>query len=420
MSFVAEPIEYLDEARRYGEKVSARARPLVQRAVRKAEHRSPLRVGLVSGDLRNHPVAAFLESILANLDRSKVEIHAYTTTRHDDEVTARIRGHCSSWFSIAGMSDEAAARRIQDDGIDVLIDLAGHTGHNRLTVFAWRPAPVQVTWLGYLASTGLASMDYVLADRASVPEDQQWQFVEKVWYMPNSLYCFTPPAVAPPVGPLPAVASGGVTFGSFQRMNKISDESLEAWARILEGVSGARLRLQCKQLGDAQLRAGFVERLRHFGIPIERVELVGPVPDRVAYLAGHAQVDIVLDTFPYPGITTTCEALWMGVPTVTLAGNTLLSRQGASLLSCVDLDDWIAENKADYIERAISHAADLESLSRLRAGLRERARASPLFDAPRFARDFEAALWQMCERAAVDGTAHTAIAAFADDTRALT
>jgi protein O-GlcNAc transferase len=177
--------------------------------------------------------------------------------------------------------------------------------------------------------------------------------------------------------------------------------------------------LQCKQMGDAQLRAQFVERLQRFGIPIERVELVGPVPDRVAYLAGHAQVDIVLDTFPYPGITTTCEALWMGVPTVTLAGNTLLSRQGASLLSCVDLDDWIAETKVDYIERAISHAADLESLSRLRAGLRERARASPLFDAPRFARDFEAALWQMCERAAVDGSTHTA-ADFADDTRALT
>ncbi len=408
MSFVAEPVDYLDEARRYGEKVSARARPLVERGARATGDRSPLRVGLVSGDLRNHPVAAFLESVLTNLDRGEVEIHAYTTTRHDDEVTARIRRHCSGWFSIAGMHDEAAARRIRDDGIDVLIDLAGHTGHNRLTLFAWRPAPVQVTWLGYLASTGLAAMDYVLVDRVSVPEAHQGQFVEKVWYMPHSLYCFTSPTVAPPVGPLPAIASGSVTFGSFQRMNKISDASLEAWARVLEGAPGSRLRLQCKQMGDAQLRAQFVERLQRFGIPPERVELVGPVPDRVAYLAGHAQVDIVLDTFPYPGITTTCEALWMGVPTVTLAGNTLLSRQGASLLHCVELDDWVAADRADYIARAIAHATDLPALSKLRAGLRERARASPLFDAPRFARDFEAALRGMCESAAAECATHDA------------
>ncbi len=260
---------------------------------------------------------------------------------------------------------------------------------------------MQVTWLGYLASTGLASMDYVLADRVSIPEEDKRQFVEQVWYLPNSLYCFTAPLSSPSVGQLPALVSSGVTFGSFQRMNKISDATLEAWARILQRVPNARLRLQCKQIADKQLRARFTERLHGFGIPTDRVTLVGPVPDRAAYLACHDQVDIVLDTFPYPGITTTCEALWMGVPTVTLAGNTLLSRQGASLLHCVGLDDWVANDAADYVSRAVRHAGDLEALARLRAGLRDRARTSPLFDATRFARDLELAFQTMWELIAV-------------------
>ena len=402
MSFVAEPIEYLQEARRYGDKVAGHARPLSPRNVQTAASRATLRVGLVSGDLRAHPVAAFLEGVLANLDRQRVEIRVYTTTRRDDEVTARLRRHCAAWSSIVGMHDEAAAQRIHEDGIDVLIDLAGHTAHNRLSVFAWRPAPVQVTWLGYLASTGLSSMNYVLADRISLPEENQRQFVEQTWYMPNSLYCFTPPSLSPAVGQLPALLSGGVTFGSFQRMNKISDATLDAWVRVLQRVANARLRIQCKQMADAQLRARFIARLLGFGIPMDRVTLVGPVPDRVAYLACHDHVDIVLDTFPYPGITTTCEALWMGVPTVTLAGNTLLSRQGASLLHCVDLDDWIASDAADYVSRAVRHADDLEVLARLRAGLRDRARTSPLFDAQRFARDLELALHSMWERSPSD------------------
>ena len=282
MSFLAEPIEYARGTPLWERLQGASPEPCRREVVQTAASRATLRVGLVSGDFRNHPVSAFLESVLAHLDREKVEVHGYTTTRRDDEVTARFAAPLRAWFSIVGMHDEAAARRIHEDGIDVLIDLAGHTGHNRLSVFAWRPAPVQVTWLGYLASTGLPSMDYVLADRVSLPEEDQGQFVEQAWYMPNSLYCFTPPSPSPAVGPLPALCSGRVTFGSFQRMNKISDATLEASGPNLQCVPSARLRLQMQADGGSAV-AGPVRRaataVRH---PDERVALAGPVPDRVA------------------------------------------------------------------------------------------------------------------------------------------
>ena len=394
-SFLASPTDYLDEARRYGAKVAASALPFAFEAPPANAEAPVLRVGFVSGDLRAHPVAEFLEGVLAQLDRARIEPFAYVTSSRQDEVTARLRPHFAGWVSIVGMNDESAARRIRDDGIQVLIDLAGHTANNRLPVFAWRPAPVQVTWLGYLASTGLSTIDYVLADRVSISEARQVQFSEKVWYLPNSLYCFTVPEAAPEVGPLPALDSGQVTFGSFQRMNKVSDGTLAVWGRIIEGVPGARIRLQNKQLGDPRARPRIIERLQRFGIPSDRLILAGPVPSRSEYLAGHGQVDIVLDTFPYPGITTTCEALWMGVPTLTLAGDSLLSGQGASLLHCVGLDDWVASDLDDYVHRAVSHAADLNQLAVLRAGLRGRARRSPLFDTPRFARDLEDGLHEM-------------------------
>ncbi len=401
MSFLVPAAEYLEEARRYGQKVSARAKPmpLPLPGPGAAPMPPPLRVGLVSGDLRAHPVALFVEGALAHLDEAGgIELFAYSTTVKEDEVTARLRPLFSGWRLLVGLDEEGATKLIRADGIHVLIDLAGHTVDNRLSIFPWRPAPVQVTWLGYLASTGLPSMDYVLADRISLPEQSQGQFAEKVWYLPNSLYCYTAPAEAPPVGASPAAKTGAITFGSFQRMNKVSDEALRAWAEVLRRVPGARLRVQNKQMSDARARAHLLAQLQALGVAAERVELAGQIQDRRAYLACHDHVDIVLDTFPYPGITTTCEALWMGVPTVTLAGDTLLARQGASLLHCLELDDWVAVDGADFVERAVRHAGDITALAALRAGLRARAEASPLFDAPRFARDLGQALRGMWEK----------------------
>lgn len=389
------PKDYLAEAHQYGRMVARKvpARFTSWQCLTAPER---LRVGLVSGDFNNHPVGYFLESLLGQLDYTGIELFAYVTNPKADELTARIRQYFSAWKPLYGLSDEVAARLIQADDVNVLLDLSGHSKHNRLPVFAWKPAPVQASWLGYWASTGVAEMDYLLADKSGVPEVQHDEFSETVWYLPDTRLCFTAPETDLPVATLPALKNGYITFGCFQKLAKVGDEVLITWGNILNELPGSKLRWQCKQLGDPAMTAQLVERLQHHGIDSERVTLLGSV-SRNSYLAAHAEVDIVLDTFPYPGGTTTCEALWMGVPTLTLAGETMLARQGASLLNAAGLGDWVAAGKKDYIDKAIQLTVDLPRLATVRAGLREQVGASPLFDAPRFARHLGAALrgmWQ--------------------------
>jgi protein O-GlcNAc transferase len=353
-----------------------------------------LRVGLVSGDLLNHPVGFFLEGPLVHIDPSRIELIAYPTHIKEDELTARIRPYFSAWKPLFRKNDEAAAHLIHADGVHVLLDLAGHTGHNRLPVFAWKPAPVQATWLGYWATTGVAEMDYLLADKVGVPEAQRTQFTESIWYLPDTRLCFTAPKIDMPIVPLPALSNGMITLGCFQIMAKLGDEVLEVWGKIFAALPNAILRIQCKQLDDSSQVEQLLQRLQRYGIGPARVRTRGST-DREAYLAAHAEVDIILDTFPYAGGTTTCEALWMGVPTVTLAGDSLLARQGASLLTAAGLEEWVAASKEEYVAKTIALASDLPKLAKLRAGLRQQVLASPLFDAPRFARNFEDALWGM-------------------------
>jgi len=396
------PAQRLTEARRYGAGVMARVKPSDRWPTEPSSRASapkPLRVGLVSADLRTHPVGFFVESILAHLDPLRVQLFAYSTLQREDETTARLKPRFAALGSIADLGDEAAANRIRGDAIHVLVDLAGHTAHNRLPVFAWRPAPVQVSWLGYFATTGVPTMDYLLADPVSVPESLRGQFTETVWHLPDTRFCFTAPGedARLELVPLPALGNGYITFGCFQNPLKLNDAVLEAWGRILTALPSARLRLLSDAMRFPSARERLRDRLRRFGIPADRVTTFGHLP-RDEYLAAHAAVDIILDTFPFPGGTTTCEALWMGVPTVTLAGDTLISRQGASLLACAGLDDWIATDGADYVARALAHAQDVERLARLRAQLRQQVLASPLFDARRFARNLETALEAMWGR----------------------
>jgi predicted O-linked N-acetylglucosamine transferase (SPINDLY family) len=396
------PAEGLAEARRYGSALMTRARPFTHWAVDSmgspAGRATPLRIGLVSGDLRTHPVGFFVENVLTHLDFARVELVAYPTLPQEDELTARIKPRFAAWSSIVDLSDEAAATKIRADGIHILIDLSGHTAHNRLPVLAWKPAPVQLTWLGYFATTGVPGIDYLLADRVSVPESRRDQFTETLWYLPDGRFCFTPPAEGARFEPtpLPALRSGSITFGCFQNLLKLNDAVLAAWGRIFRALPQARLRVQNGSLPFASARAQLQDRLSQAGIASDRVTLVGQAP-REEYLLAHADVDVILDTFPYCGATTTCEALWMGVPTLTLAGDTLVSRQGASLLVCAGLDDWIAEDEGDYVTRAIALGSDLDRLARLRSCLRERVLASTLFDAPLFARHLEEALRGMWE-----------------------
>ena len=353
-----------------------------------------LRVGLISGDLYNHVVGHFLEGLLAHINSARVELIAYPTHHKEDDLTKRIRPYFSAWKPLIGKSDEAAAHLIHADGVHILLDISGHTAFNRLPVFAWKPAPVQASWLGYFATTGVAEMDYLLADEVGVPEAQRQQFTESIWYLPNTRLCFTVPKSNLPVAPLPALLNCRITFGCFQNLAKVSDGVLVAWGEIFATLPDTRLRMQCKQFADPTVAAQFVERLQRHGIDPTRVIMHGAV-SREAYLNAYAEVDFILDTFPFPGGTTTCEALWMGVPTLTLAGDTLLARQGASLLTAAGLRDWIATSLADYVDKAVALAGDLPKLVALRAGLREQVSTSPLYDAKRFARNFEAALWGM-------------------------
>ena len=353
-----------------------------------------LRVGFVSGDLSDHPVGCFVEGVFGALKSQfsdRLELIAYPSRTRDDFLSRRLQICCHEWHPVAGLSDKALAQKIQSDRIDILIDLSGHTAHNRLMMFAWKPAPVQATWLGYLATTGLTEMDYLIADEWTLPATGDEQFTEKIWRIPNSYLCFTPPGQIIDVAALPALANGYVTFGSFNNLSKMNDSVVALWARVLNAIPNSRLFLKSTQLSEISIRNRVIESFRAHGIDSNRLVLRTFVP-REQYLTPYNEVDIALDPSPYPGITTSVESLWMGVPVLTLAGKSFLSRQGVGLLMNAGLPEWVASDPDDYVSRAVSHASNLPRLATLRAGLRQQVLASPIFDAPRFASHFEAAL----------------------------
>ena len=390
------PLVLLEEARKFGQLVTRKATAAFSawlcpdRPVR-------LRVGLVSGDFRNHPVGHFLEATLSRLDPERIELIAYATNNKTDELTSRIVPHFSHWKSLVDLNDEKAARLIHADGVQVLIDLSGHSADNRLPMFAWKPAPIQATWLGYLGTTGVAEIDYLLGDPQATPAENDGHFSESVWRLPEVWGCFTPPDTPLAVAPLPAPSAGGITFGCFNNLSKMTGQVVALWARVLKAVPGSRLFLKTKQLTDPEIAKITRRRFATHGIEPERLILEGAAPRNVL-LEAYNRVDIALDPFPYGGGTTTYEALWMAVPVITLEGSQFLSRCGVSLATASGLADWIAEDEDDYLAKAVMHSRDLKRLAELRGGLREQVLASPLFDAERFARNLESALWGMWER----------------------
>jgi predicted O-linked N-acetylglucosamine transferase (SPINDLY family) len=385
--------QILPVARHYGKLASQQA-PVKFTTWKHNDALGKLRVGLVSGDLREHPVAFFLQSVLPHLDQARIELIAYSTDYREDAVTSSLKPYFAQWHTLRGLNDSEAAQRIHEDGVHVLIDLSGHTGGSRLPVFACKPAPVQASWLGYYATTGLSQMDYWVADAVSLPAALSSLFTEQVKYLPDSRMCFAPPTNAPEVAKLPALLNGYVTFGCFQNMAKVSEEVMTLWAQVMQAVPNTKLRWQCKSLADIEVQESVKKRMVTCGIDLARVSLLGDV-SRQEYLTAHAEVDVILDTFPFSGGTTTCEALWMGVPTLTLAGQTLVARQGASLLTAVGLSDWIVETQADYVQKARNICQDLNQLASLRTNLRAQVAKSPLFDGALFARNMEILLCDM-------------------------
>jgi predicted O-linked N-acetylglucosamine transferase (SPINDLY family) len=386
----------LAEAQRFGDMVARLAKPYTEWPNLPDPNRA-LRVGFVSGDLSGHPVGYFLEGVLAALASEatgKLELYAYPSILRDDETSKRLRASCKAWHSAVGLSDAALAQRIREDGIDILIDLSGHTANNRLPVFAWKPAPIQVSWLGYFATTGVAAMDYFVADPWTLPPDQEVFFTEKVWRLPETRLCFTPPNANLDVNALPALSNSYITFGCFNNLSKMNDAVVQLWARVLNAVPASRLFLKYQQLAEASVRQSTRERFAVHGIAAERLIFEDYVP-RANYLAAYHRVDIALDPFPFPGGTTTVEALWMGIPVLTLSGERFLARQGVGLLMNAGLPDWVASDHDDYVARAVAHASDLQKLAALRAKLRQQVLASSIYDAPRFAKHFETALREM-------------------------
>jgi protein O-GlcNAc transferase len=348
-----------------------------------------LKIGYVSADFFNHSVAYFIEPILAHHDRTRFEIHAYYNRAAEDETTARLKSLVDHWIPCRSMSDAQLAERIRADGIDILVDLAGHTDGNRLLAFARKPAPVQMTYLGYPATTGLSAMDYRLTTLDTDPEGAEAWHSERLFRLPRTLWCYRPPSNMPAAVPeTPARKRGFITFGSMNNFSKVSARTIALWGEILRALPDARL-VVTNLAGDfarAAVRARFADR----GIDTGRLSLHARVPaDRFRSIAG--EIDIALDPFPYAGTTTTCEALWMGIPVITLIGKTSAARSGYALLKGAGLDELCARGEAEYAEIALALARDFSRLDRLRRGIRPRIEASPLRDERQMARDIEGA-----------------------------
>jgi predicted O-linked N-acetylglucosamine transferase (SPINDLY family) len=383
------------EHRAFGERFAPLLPPMPPAAAT-VDH-ARLRVGYVSADFRNHAVATFFEPLLRSHDRSRFEVFCYYNYPRGDAVTERIRTAAEHFVPVSGMTDAQLSGRIRRDGIDVLIDLNGHTADNRLPLFFLRPAPVQATWLGYLGKTGVPTIDWRITDAYVDPEEGTLAGgSEKPWRLPHTQWCYQPYAGAPEVGPLPFVRNGHVTFACLNNPGKVSPATLAMWREILRQLPGSRMILLTSPDAGrmSQLLAGFQQD----GVDAGRVELIERVPLR-DYLAIYSRADIALDTYPYTGGTTTCDALWMGVPVVTCATRRAFGRSGASILANVGLVDLVTQTPEQYVDVARDLARDTDRVASLRGELRQRLLASPLTDAPRFARAFEEALEAMwCRR----------------------
>ncbi len=341
-----------------------------------------LNIGIVSADLGQHPVGFLLVRYLENIDRSQYRITGYIDGRREGGLASRINKALVHCHDVHELDDEALAKKIHSDGIDILIDLSGHTAGNRLGVFARKPAPIQVAWLGYPGDTGLSAMDYVIADRLIYPESFQPFSQARIKYLPDSFVCFDPPLDAPPVNTLPTKMPGQITFGCMHNPAKCNDEMIVLWAEILTRLPQSHLAFKYKGFGDASCQDDFKKRFADKGIKSERLSFEG-ASDFTGLFAFMQGIDLALDPLPFAGGLMTCLTLWMGVPVLTMPGALFAGRQGLSFLSTIGITDTIAESREDYIAKAITLANDLPRLQSLRQRLRPAMEASPLCDGKR-------------------------------------
>ena len=384
-----DPVEALADARAFASR-------LCEGVVRYGDHPNDrdserrMRVGLVSADFRRHPVGRFLVEPVAASSAEGIEYFAYSGRDNDDELNLRFRKLIPNWRHAGKMRDDELAEQIRRDRIDILVDLSGYTSGERLAVFARKPAPVAVTYLGYFASTGLDAIDYVLANRWLIPEEERRQWVEVPWHLPHSHLCFVEPQAPTPVVAAPRHARGQFTFGSFNNISKYSEGTLAIWAKILAAVPESRLLMRDTATSDGQ-RSQITDSLVGHGIAPERVVFEPRLEVYEEHLAGYGRLDLALDPFPYNGGTTTVEALYMGVPVLTLHGDRYVAHMSESILRSAGLDEWVAADRDDYVAKAVAAAEVPQHLDATRTRLRDQLRESTLFDARVFARELEAA-----------------------------
>jgi len=393
----------LAEHRRWNDRFAAPLKRQWRPHVLPAVTPERLKIGYVSSDFRAHPVASYLEPVLGHHDRKAFEVYAYHTDERHDATTARLRGLVEHWRDCGQDPPELVAERIRIDGVHMLIDLGGQTSPANLLTFALKPAPVQAAWAGYCFSTGLDAMDYLIVDRRQVPATSEALCSETVVEMPGDNICYRPPELVPPVGPLPMTLNGFVTFGAFHNLSKMSETALKLYARTLTASPGSRLLVKSGALSDPATLEAWTARAVACGLPVERVEVLG-LSDQMGHLMAHTRVDVMLDSHPYSGGVTTLESLWMGVPVVTLAGETYYSRHTTTHLGSLGLDELSTKTPEAFIAAVTALTGAPERLGALRAGLRTRMADSALCDGKGFTRILEGVyrdLWARYHGAAV-------------------
>ena len=355
-----------------------------------------LRVGFVSSDLKNHPIGYFLFETIKYLKGMNLELVSYSNLIKNDEdsLTYELKKFFSRWNEVKSMSDLELTNLIREDKINVLIDLSGHSAKSRLPIFINKPAPLQITWAGYLDTTGLKEIDYIIADPFVLDKEQENFFVEKVWRMPDIWNSFSKPNYNIKVGELPAINNRFITFGSFNHLNKINNSVIKLWSTLLKKIPKSKLFLKYSNLNIDFYKNSIIDKFYNCGINKDQLILEGASP-REDLLKTYNKIDISLDPFPYSGGTTNFESVWMGVPILTLKGKKFISKCGESINHNLGMGDWIAKNSDDFISKAIIICSDYKKLSDLRANLRHRALNSPLFDSNKFAKNFHDALWKM-------------------------
>lgn len=389
-------MQLLEEAKEWAKMHADKHAPSFPPSPRNPDPDRKLKIGYVSSDFRIHTVAAFIEPLLRYRDAEHFEVNCFANLSRGDAKTEQMQKLADGWHNIFHMSDDAVAELIRDQEIDILVDLNGHTAHNRLLVFARKPAAIQATVFGYPDTTGMGAMDYRLSDPHADPEGSEKYYVEKLWRLPEVAWCCDPPTETPEVGPLPADKNGYVTFGSLNNLAKVTPEMIAVWSEILTQVPKSKLILLTGKggFGGDRLRGLFAQH----GIGMDRVQLMGRLT-KPEYLGMHNSIDLYFDPYPYNGGVTSCDCLWMGTPLVTLAGDSYFTRQGHALLTNLGLPEFIAKSSEEYRDIALRMANDLNTLRELKSSLRDRVRQSPAMDGKRYVANLEKGYREMWRKA---------------------